>query len=253
MARFTTSDGLSLYYEDDGTGPPLLCLAGLTRNCRDFDFVARHLSNYRLIRMDYRGRGQSDREADFSNYNVLREGQDALELLDHLGVEKTCILGTSRGGFIAMVLAKNHPDRVTGVILNDAGPDIGRVGIMNIMAQAKSSPAWADFETRTAQSPIENSQMGETDYDIALQKALLEEALTRSYPDLWPYFDGMRHLPLGLIRGARSEILEPETVTRMQKSHPDMIVAEVPGRGHAPFLNEPDALRIIHEIAGKTS
>src|SRR5699024_8561674 len=111
MAYFTTGDGLSLYYEDHGDGPAVLCLAGLTRNSRDFDLLAPHLPDIRLIRMDYRGRGQSDHDPDHGNYNVMREAQDVVELLDHLELERVVTLGTSRGGLIAMALAATHRDR----------------------------------------------------------------------------------------------------------------------------------------------
>ncbi|MFD2853622.1 alpha/beta fold hydrolase [Seohaeicola zhoushanensis] len=97
--QFKTSDGLSLHVEDAGSGKVLLCLPGLTRNTRDFDFVAPHLGDYRVIRMDYRGRGQSERDPEFANYNVVREARDVVELLDHLGIGKACVLGTSRGGW----------------------------------------------------------------------------------------------------------------------------------------------------------
>ena len=56
MARFTTSDGLAIHYTDEGSGLPILCLAGLTRTGADFDYVTPHLSGNRLIKMDYRGR-----------------------------------------------------------------------------------------------------------------------------------------------------------------------------------------------------
>ena len=64
MPRFVASDGVSLHYEEAGAGLPVLCLSGLTRNARDFDFVAPHLAGLRLIRLDYRGRGQSDWSPD---------------------------------------------------------------------------------------------------------------------------------------------------------------------------------------------
>ncbi|TNF64092.1 MAG: alpha/beta hydrolase, partial [Rhodobacteraceae bacterium] len=60
MPHFTSSDGLKLWYEDEGEGLPVLCLSGLTRTTRDFDYVAPHLADCRMIRMDYRGRGKSD-------------------------------------------------------------------------------------------------------------------------------------------------------------------------------------------------
>ena len=148
--RFTTSDGLNLYYEDEGSGVPVLCLAGLTRNVRDFDWVAPHLSDLRLIRMDYRGRGLSDWDPDWSNYNVMREAQDAVELLDHLGIGKVCVLGTSRGGLLAMVLAAGYRDRLSGAILNDVGPVIETGGLADIMAYVGRQPSAKTFEQAAA-------------------------------------------------------------------------------------------------------
>ncbi|SFD45613.1 alpha/beta hydrolase fold [Roseivivax sediminis] len=112
MPRFTSSDGLSLHYEDEGDGLPLLCLAGLTRDHHDFDYVAPHLTGVRLIRPDYRGRGQSDWGPP-ETYAIPVEARDAVELLDHLGIERAAILGTSRGGLIAMVLAATAKDRLS--------------------------------------------------------------------------------------------------------------------------------------------
>ena len=146
MATFKTSDGLSLYYEDDGAGPALLCLAGLTRNCRDFDPLARAVSGVRLIRMDYRGRGNSDYDPDPLNYAVPREARDVVELLDHLGLDRVTVLGTSRGGLIAMILAATVPHRLRGVILNDVGPEISADGIARIMEYVGRKPAVLTLE-----------------------------------------------------------------------------------------------------------
>ena len=114
MTRFTTSDGLSLWFDDTGgDGPVVLCLAGLTRNSTDFDYAMPYLTGARVIRMDYRGRGQSDRAGDFMTYSIPRESQDALELLDHLKITRAAILGTSRGGLIALTLAAMARDRLS--------------------------------------------------------------------------------------------------------------------------------------------
>lgn len=94
---FTAEDGARLAFADEGQGLPVLCLAGLTRNMGDFDYLAPHLSGVRMIRMDYRGRGQSD-HTGADTYTVPQEGRDALMLLDHLGIDKAAVLGTSRGG-----------------------------------------------------------------------------------------------------------------------------------------------------------
>ena len=78
MATFRTSDGLTLYYEQTGSGPALLCLAGLTRNSRDFDPLRAALPDAQIITLDYRGRGLSEFDEDYLNYNVLREARDAV-------------------------------------------------------------------------------------------------------------------------------------------------------------------------------
>ena len=92
---FDTEDDLTLAYAQEGEGPPLLCLAGLTRNMDDFEPVLTFADRARIIRLDSRGRGRSDYDPDWRNYNIVQEAQDAIALLDHLRIEKTAILGTS--------------------------------------------------------------------------------------------------------------------------------------------------------------
>ena len=262
MPRFTTSDGISLHYTDEGAGLPLLCLAGLTRDGRDFDFVAPHLTDLRLIRLDYRGRGQSDR-ADPATYQIPIEGRDAMELLDHLGLERAAILGTSRGGLIAMVLAASVKPRLLGVALNDIGPEIAPEGLDVIKDYLGRKPALktleevADARARamTGFQDVPRSrwleeadrlfiQSGdglELPYDPRLREAVFESG-AQPAPDLWPLFDALAGLPLACIRGANSDLLSAETFAEMKRRRPDMIAAEVPGRGHIPFLDEAESL-----------
>ncbi len=141
MARFTTSDGLSIHFTDDGTGLPILCLAGLTRTSADFDYVTPHLAGNRLIKMDYRGRGQSDFDPDWHNYALPIECRDVLELLAHLGLNKVAVLGTSRGGLNAMGLAGAAKDHLLGVALNDVGPVIEPAGLDMIRHYIGRPPA----------------------------------------------------------------------------------------------------------------
>jgi len=263
--KFTTSDGLSLHYTDQGAGLPLLCLSGLTRTGRDFDYVAPHLTGVRLIRLDYRGRGQSD-WGDASRYTIPREGNDALELLDHLGLERAAILGTSRGGLIAMELAQTHKDRLIGVALNDIGPDLAPAGLEAIVSYLGRNPSWqtADeaVEKRAAlmagfanvprtrwQAEVALHYTQTPDglritYDPALRDAVLNNR-PENPPDLWAQFDAFAGLPLATIRGANSDLLTPETLREMQRRRPDMHVAIVPDRGHIPFLDEPEALACL--------
>lgn len=271
MPDFTTSDGKRIYFEDHGSGTPLLCLAGLTRNSRDFSYFAPHATELRMIAMDYRGRGRSDYDPDFMNYNVFRESHDAIELLDVLGIEKAAILGTSRGGLIAMALAASHPERLAGVILNDVGPVIETSGIAKIMAYVGAQPTAKTYDEAAAalkhvmepqfpgvpleiwrkQAEIQYKQQGDRlalRYDPALRKALLEQAASGAIPDYWLFFEALRNIPCGAIRGANSDVLSAETLAEMHRRHPGLISAEVPDRGHVPFLNEPQSLDVIKKV-----
>lgn len=263
MPDFTTSDGLRLHYDDRGTGQPILCLSGLTRTGRDFDYLAPHLSDARLITLDYRGRGKSDWGAPDS-YNIQTEGRDALELLDHLGLDLAAIIGTSRGGLIAMLLAATARDRVAGICLNDIGPEIAPAGLDAIRGYVGRDPTARTYDEALAGratllpgfANIPESRWREEvmkhyeetpdglviTYDPALARTLEGDGAA---PDLWPLFDATRGLPLACIRGANSDLLAPETVAAMQARRPDMIFAEVPDRGHVPFLDEPEALQAI--------
>ncbi len=267
--RFTASDGLSLAYRDEGTGPPLLCLCGLTRNMADFDYVARDFAGRaRIIRLDTRGRGASDYDRDFNNYSIAREAHDAIDLLDHLGLDRAAILGTSRGGLIAMALAASHRDRLAGVCLNDIGPEIDPGGLGKIMGYLGQPPGLATLEdgaramaaTQAAQFPdvpldrwrvhaariwLETPTGLALRYDRRLRDAVIAQSATGGVPDLWPLFDLLAGLPLALIRGANSDLLSAETAAAMRARRPDMIAADVPGRGHVPFLDEPEAQAVI--------
>ncbi|MDB5666536.1 MAG: alpha/beta hydrolase, partial [Cypionkella sp.] len=136
---FTAADGAKLAYADEGAGMPLLCLAGLTRTMGDFEYMRPLLPPLRLIRMDYRGRGESE-WTGAASYTVLQEAQDALALLDHLGVERAAVLGTSRGGLIGMLLAVLAKDRLIGLCLNDVGPVIERKGLERIFDYVGRNP-----------------------------------------------------------------------------------------------------------------
>jgi pimeloyl-ACP methyl ester carboxylesterase len=265
MPNFQTSDGISLYYRDEGEGLPLLCLAGLTRDGRDFDFVAPHLEGVRLIRLDYRGRGQSD-WAPHETYQIPVEGRDALELLDHLGLEKAAILGTSRGGLIAMVLAATAKARLMGVALNDIGPEIAGPGLKVIEGYLGRKPpqkTLAEVAQRRAEVMtgfvgvsearwleeaerlfVQTDQGLELTYDPKLRDAVLGGG-AQPAPDLWPLFDALEALPLCALRGGNSDLLTPECFAEMRRRRPDMIATEVKGRGHIPFLDEPEALEAL--------
>ena len=265
--HFPAEDGARLAYRDDGAGLPLLCLPGLTRSMADFDYLIPHLPPVRLIRMDYRGRGESAWTGP-ATYTVEQEGKDALRLLDHLGVAKAAILGTSRGGLIGMVLGAVARDRVLGLCLNDVGPEIARDGLARISDYVGRNPAGRTLQgyaDRLSRSPgfdgvpitrwldearklvVETPEGLRLPYDPALREAFLA-AFDGPPVDLWPLFDALQGLPLALIRGANSDLLTPETAQKMRARRPDMGFAEVPGRAHIPFLDEPEAVALIRSF-----
>lgn len=268
MATFATSDGLNLYYEDEGDGLPVLCLPGLTRTTADFDYVTPHLTGNRLIKMDYRGRGQSDFDPTWANYNLQVEGRDVMELLAHLGLQQTAILGTSRGGLIAMGLAAVAKDVLLGVALNDIGPALESTGIDFIMTYLGRNPAakthaeaaaalqhvFSDFEGVPPERWLQEAQKNYTQTDDGLQitydpklRDAVAEVSALPMPDLWPVFDAMSGLPLATIRGENSGLLTAQTLAEMQNRRPDMITAVVPDRGHVPFLDELEAVAALHK------
>jgi pimeloyl-ACP methyl ester carboxylesterase len=265
--HFTAPDGARLAFRDEGEGLPLLCLAGLTRSMADFDYLVPHLPPLRLIRMDYRGRGASD-WTGAATYTVQQEGKDALALLDHLGVEKAAILGTSRGGLIGMVLGAVARPRLLGLCLNDVGPEIAREGLTRIFDYVGRNPAGKTHQglaSLLAQSPgfggvpasrwldearkhaVETPEGLRLTYDPALREAFLA-AFDGPPVDLWPLFDALAGLPLALIRGANSDLLSPETTAQMRARRPDMLYVEVPDRAHIPFLDEPGSVALIRSF-----
>lgn len=279
--RFTTSDGLSLDFSDAGEGgagqPPVLCLPGLTRNRRDFDeLVAARGDRHRMICLTFRGRGNSDRDPEMLNYNPAVEARDVVELLDHLGVPRVVVVGTSRGGLVSMVLAAAVRDRLAGVLLNDIGPELAPDGLAQIMtylgvvprarthaeaAQALAVRMGAEFPGVTEEKWLDCARrwFDEGDGGLALNydarlRDMMQMALDQDPPaDLWPLFDAFAGLPLAVLRGANSRLLSRETLAEMQARRPDMIVAEVPDRGHVPFLDEPEALTVFDALMARAA
>ena len=267
MSFVTAPDGVKLHFDDQGAGLPLLCLPGLTRNMDDFiPVLERFKDRARVIRMDFRGRGGSD-WAPYETYSVPREAADVIAVLDHLGLDQAAILGTSRGGLVAMMLAATAKPRLSGVFLNDVGPVVAPEGLDHIMDYLGKPPGFRDFaeaEAAVARTPgfIDVPQASwaahvralwregpdglELRYDPALRDAVAPAFDTsQPAPDLWPLFEAFSGVPLALLRGAASNILSAETSAEMQRRRPDMLFAELGDRGHVPFLDEPASVRLI--------
>lgn len=273
--RFQTPDGATLAFSDTGpgSGQPLLALAGFTRNGRDFDYMARHLKDVRLIRLDSRGRGESD-WTGADSYNALQECKDALALLDHLGIARAAVIGSSRGGILGMLMAMTAPGRLAGLCLNDVGPVMERAGLERIGAYVGLPPTVdtleeiADrmplampgfhnvpelrWEEETIRRYVQTAQGVGLPYDPEL-RAAFQKALAAPPTDAWPLFDACAGIPLALIRGANSDVLSRAAADAMAARRPDMIYAEIPDRGHTPFLDEPEALAAIRSWLARCS
>jgi pimeloyl-ACP methyl ester carboxylesterase len=172
-----------------------------------------------------------------------------------------------------MLTAGMAKDRMLGVLLNDIGPEINTAGLDRIKDYLGIQPKAKTFE-QAAQALRATMEAGFPDlsdeewlvqatrwlemgpdglrlnYDPKLRDAVIEQA-AQPQPDLWPLFDAMDGLPLALIRGANSDLLSEESVAEMQRRRPDIIYANVPNRGHVPFLNEPESIAAIEKLLGQ--
>ncbi|MCG8503177.1 MAG: alpha/beta hydrolase [Sphingomonadales bacterium] len=271
-STFKSDDGLNLYFRDyaarSGAHTPVLCLTGLTRNCRDYENLAPHISrHHRVICPDPRGRGRSDYDPTAENYHPGTYVQDTFKLLGLLAVERVIIIGTSMGGLMAMIMSAMAPERIAAVVLNDVGPEVAEEGIERIksyvgmptvsadwgkataLVRASAAELYPDFDDadwlRFTRRIFREDGSGKIapDYDLKIADGLAAGSAVP--PDLWPLFDAVSQRPLLVIRGAHSDILSADTLARMQERNPEMQVAVVPDRGHAPTLDEPAAVAAI--------
>ncbi len=270
-------DGLRLHVRRYGAPGnrrrPVVCLPGLARTADDFDALATALANdperaRPVLAIDYRGRGQSDYDRNPANYTLTTELADFLAVLTALEIAPAVLVGTSRGGILAMLLAAARPGAIAGVVLNDIGPAIEPKGLFRIksylgrLPQPKSfddatailrqlfgaqfpklSPEqWAQFTRRTFER---RDGSFKPRYDPRLAGLLKGVSMTRALPSLWPQFDALAAVPLMVIRGANSDILSAETVAAMRARRPDLVAVEVPDQGHAPLLDDGDTIARI--------
>lgn len=277
---WTSADGLSLYYRDyagpdNYDGPPVICMHGLTRNSRDFAELAEHIApTRRVMVLDMRGRGMSDYAPDASSYNPVQYVADVEALLAEQGIERFISIGTSMGGLMTMMLAANKPGRLAAVVMNDIGPQIEAAGIERItgyVGHGRSYPTWMhaarsicnvhaeafpDYELdqwlEMAKRTMVVSQNGRISYDYDMAIAEPFKGPDGAAPaDLWPAFDALSGVPMVLVRGELSDLLSPQTVREMAKRNPAMTTVTVPRVGHAPMLNEPEALEAIDALLAK--
>ena len=281
--RWTSADGLSLYARDyaPASGPaklPVIAIHGLTRNSADFEVIAPLIaqSGRRVLAVDVRGRGKSDRAPDPMTYQPLNYAHDVLALMEQAGIARAVFLGTSMGGLITMALAAIRSKVIAAAIVNDVGPEVAKEGLARIAAysgQPVDTPTWADaaayarkinavalphygdadwmaFARRTFVEGPEGAPILNYDPDIAVPiRAAGAKALV---PNLWPMFGRLaRGRPVLLVRGQTSDLLSEKIAAKMRKRAPKMDYVEVPGVGHAPMLDEPEARAAIFPFLGE--
>ena len=280
-SRYSSHDGLMLYSRhypaaQTDTIPatrPVLCLAGLTRNSKDFHTLALQLSRQSktprdVYCLDYRGRGRSDHDPNWRNYSPYIELLDTLDFMTITGLHHTAILGTSRGGIIAMLIAVVRPGAIGAAILNDIGPVIETRGLARIMGYVGKTPApdsWQDaalivrdmsarfftdipddgWMELARQFYMEDDGLPAPSFDPALAKTLSEINLANPIPQMWPYFDALKHVPTLVLRGENSDVLSQKTVDEMAARHSGLQSFEVQEEGHAPLLRDRRTLRVI--------
>jgi pimeloyl-ACP methyl ester carboxylesterase len=272
---FKSPDGLDLYcrvYPADGPkGPPVLCLPGLTRNSRDFASLARHLQPGReVMTADLRGRGRSAWDKDPTHYQLAYYVKDVCALLASRSVARFLIVGTSLGALMAMTLAAMQPDKIAGIVLNDAGPELDPAGLRRIAGYAGKLPPVSSWDEAAAQTKsvygaatpglsdtdwLEYARRGYRenadgipipDVDPKISEAF--KAPTGPAPDMWPLYAQIKPVPMLVIRGALSDILSASTVARMVREKPDLRHITVANRGHTPLLDEPECVAAIDEF-----
>lgn len=284
MAEFAhgywwSNDGLRLHYRDYAGGPdgrpPILCLPGLTRNARDFEDLADRLApDWRLIAVEFRGRGESAYAKDPMSYVPLTYVQDVEALIRELGLTAFVSIGTSLGGLVTMLMAGAERERLKGVVLNDVGPALEQAGLQRIRAYVGRGGSWPTW-LHAARALAEGNRQVYPDYEIEdwlkmakrLYRLSSSGRIVADYDsriaepmrlpggeagiDMWPALDALRDVPALILRGEKSDILAPATVQRMHRMLPNSEAVTVPDVGHAPHLTEPAAFSAIERLLAK--
>jgi pimeloyl-ACP methyl ester carboxylesterase len=260
--------------------PVLVCVHGLSRQGRDFDALARAMSDrYRVICPDVVGRGHSGWLRQPAGYQVPAYVADMVALLARLNVEQVDWVGTSMGGLIGLGLAAlprpdGVPSPIRRLVLNDVGPAIRFEALQRIGTYLGKAPRFAsvaegaaylrgisegfgphtDEEWLALSAPMfcKEGEEWRLHYDPAIAlpfAAVTPELVAAGEAALWAAYDQLR-CPTLLIRGAESDLLSAETARAMTQRGPHARLVELPGVGHAATLIHEDQISIVREFLG---
>ncbi len=251
-----------------GRRSDVICVHGLTRNGRDFDFLASALhDNRRFICPDIAGRGDSDWLADTGDYGYPVYLSDMAALIARLDTDRVDWIGTSMGGIIGMMLASQPNTPIRSLVVNDIGPFLPKAALTRISGYVGHDGDFSSLdavETYLRQvhapfGPLTDKQWShltrhgarEVDegrwrlhYDPAIGTAF--KAAATDDVDLWAIWDRIR-CPVLVLRGTDSDILSSDTAAEMVRRGPPVELVEFPDIGHAPALMDDSQIAIIRE------
>jgi esterase len=273
MRKTLTVNGLALHYLEWGeaAAPPIVCVHGYTGSADAFNALARHLADrYRILALDVRGHGESA-WSPTGAYSYADQAGDLAGFADHLGLDRFVLVGTSMGGIIAMVYAAEHAERLSGLVINDIGPDV-EAGSQRITGLVGSRPdEFATLEAAMAYrrevSPIVAGRGAEDQRELALgvlrrrpdgrwmwkmDPAYIEQRVRHGAPArplLWPALQALP-CPTMVVWGEESDVLSEAQARRMVEVLLRGELVQVPGVGHAPTLVEPVVLAALDRFLG---
>ena len=262
------------YYDwGDPDNPRILvCVHGLTRNGRDFDFLAAALeSEFRVVCPDVAGRGQSDWLESKADYGYPQYMADMTALMARLtagdAAKEINWLGTSMGGILGMILASRPRSPFSKLVVNDAGIHLPKAALERIALYVGADERFASIAALEAHLRRNCATFGPlSDEDwrhLAVHGAInhpdgtwgmrYDPAIANAFDgpladiDLSPYWDAVT-CPTLLLRGAESDLLLRETAVAMTQRGPRATLVEFAGVGHAPMLMTSEAVQIVREF-----
>jgi esterase len=262
--RFVTVGDLRLHYLDWGNAgaPPLVLLHGIDRIAHTFDHVApRFTGRYHVIAMDLRGHGDSGWDPQ-ARYLVEDHVGDLEGLVRTLGLRNITLWGNSTGGRVVQVFAGLHPELVAAVIAEDVGPERPR-SIADAYARRvkQEENGWASAEEllaqmRAAAQPLPDAVLepyvryGTKRRDDGRVVWKRDPNLVKGFveTELWRSVRAIR-APILYVLGGRSTIVPPATQEELKKALPQVRIVTMPGLGHYPSDEQPEAFaRIVDEF-----
>ena len=254
--------------------PTLLAVHGLTRNGRDFDWIARDLAtDFRVVCPDVVGRGHSAWLPQGALYSYPQYLADCGALIARLGVETVDWLGTSMGGLIGMMLAATPGSPIRRLILNDVAPFVPKAALERIGAYVGQLPRFATTaELELYIRKIYGSFGQLTDENWAhlarhATRALPDGGVTLAYDpaiaeafhagpitdlDIWPLWEKIA-CPVLILRGRQSDLVSAETAAEMVRRKPSATLVTFDDCGHAPALMADEQIAAVRHWLATTS